>query len=193
MLINRRYHSQALILAAYQCIAEYGFEGLRIRQIAAQAGIHPATLYHLYHYFPTKESLIQRVVEYATGRLATMTLVTEGTPAEELHFHLMLLFQRMLDEATLFVVLTEIGLRAQRIPEVAQTIQQQEAIWHAELVRILHAGIQQGMWPKELDTEVVAFTMIAFLEGLSTRAAYEPRRTERALNQAQVFDFTKPK
>src|SRR5690348_228687 len=57
---------QSLILAAYHAIAEKGFEGLRVRDVAAQVGINGATLHH---YFATKEALIQAVMEYVLERL----------------------------------------------------------------------------------------------------------------------------
>src|SRR5215471_16607803 len=81
--IDDRRH--ALILAAYHSIAEKGFEGLRTRDVAATVGIHSATLHH---YFPTKEALIQGVVDYAVQRLIQTTISSHGSARAQLSAYL---------------------------------------------------------------------------------------------------------
>ena len=51
----------ALVRAAYDLIAEKGFEGLRTRDVAERAGVNIATLHY---YFKHKDDLIRSVVEY---------------------------------------------------------------------------------------------------------------------------------
>src|SRR5690348_10879893 len=58
-----------LVLAAYHLIAEKGFEGLRTRDVARRAAVNNATLYY---YFPTKQGLIQGVVEYLVQQFVTI-------------------------------------------------------------------------------------------------------------------------
>jgi len=71
---------QALIAAAYQRIANDGFEGLRTRDVAADVGVNIATLHY---YFPTKEALICGVIGHGMQRF-TQTMPGEGSPAEQL-------------------------------------------------------------------------------------------------------------
>jgi AcrR family transcriptional regulator len=52
---------RSLVLAAYDLIAEKGFEDLRTRDVAARAGVNIATLHY---YFASKEDLIDGVVDY---------------------------------------------------------------------------------------------------------------------------------
>jgi AcrR family transcriptional regulator len=173
---------QSLILAAYHSIAEKGFEGLRVREVAAQVGINPATLHH---YFPTKEALIQAVVEYVIERLAATGSSLEGTPVEQLRAQLAVLYRQMRQEPALFAVLTEIRLRAQRHTAIHHFVQQQEAFWHTQLVSLLQAGVRQGQWPEELDTEAVASAIITFIEGASLGVLSEPKRVEQAIVQLE--------
>src|SRR6266480_2488830 len=56
---HERHHS--LVLAAYDLIAEKGFEELRTRDVAMRAGVNIATLHY---YFARKEDLIDGVVDY---------------------------------------------------------------------------------------------------------------------------------
>src|SRR5258706_13419165 len=52
---------RSLVLAAYDLIAEKGFEDLRTRDVAMKAGVNIATLHY---YFASKEDLIDGVVDY---------------------------------------------------------------------------------------------------------------------------------
>src|SRR5205809_67708 len=65
----------ALVRAAYNQIAERGFEGLRTREVAGEAGVNIATLHY---YFPTKEKLIEGVVEHEldSDEVAAMVVAT---------------------------------------------------------------------------------------------------------------------
>src|SRR5438132_13994661 len=74
---------EALVQAAYELLAERGFEGLRTRDIAAKVGVNIATLHY---YYPTKEKLIRGVVGYAMGRFRT-TLQPAGSPGEQVRAH----------------------------------------------------------------------------------------------------------
>jgi len=55
---HRDERRRSLVLAAYQLIAEKGFEQLRTRDVAARAGVNIATLHY---YFASKEDLIPGV------------------------------------------------------------------------------------------------------------------------------------
>lgn len=182
VMVVRGGRSQALILAAYHSIAEKGFEGLRLREIAAQVGLNHATLHH---YFPTKEALVQAVVLYVTQRLAQTTASPEGTPVDQLRSHLRLLQQRMREEPALFIALSEIGLRAQRDPVIRAAVQQRVEEWHAFLTSILKAGIKQGNWPEDLDAEAVASAIIALIQSISLNARLLPKRAEQAMKQLE--------
>ena len=56
-----------IVHAAYQAVAEKGFEGLRMREIAKRAGIDHSTLHY---YFSGKEALIDGVVDYIVQAFA---------------------------------------------------------------------------------------------------------------------------
>src|SRR5438270_13099719 len=74
---------EALVQAAYDLLAERGFEGLRTLDIAEKVGVNIATLHY---YYPTKEKLIRGVVGYAMERFCT-TLRPAGSPGEPVGAH----------------------------------------------------------------------------------------------------------
>ena len=175
---------QALIDVAFRHIAEGGFEGLRIREVAAEVGVNPATLHY---YFPTKEALIQGVVEHVIARLALSLQSLTGSPVEQLRTHLTQLYQQMQDEPELFVVLTEMSLRAQRSPAIARFVLQQEQIWHEKLVTMLHDGISEGYWPEKFVPEDMASVIITLMEGASLGHTAHPQRVAQAVGQLEAW------
>ena len=171
--------TQALILAAYHLLAEKGFEGLRLWEVAEQVGINHSTLHH---YFPTKEALVQAVVLYITQHLAETAIPTGGTPPEQLHEHLHKLLHHIQQEPELFVALNEIGLRAQRDPAIRTTARLREEEWRMFLVNTLQEGIKQGMWPEDLDSQAVSFAIMALMKSISV---LPPQGAEQAVQQLE--------
>src|SRR5207249_8987665 len=110
----------ALVRAAFGQIAERGFEGLRTREVAAQAGVNIATLHY---YFPTKEALIRGVVEHAMG-LFRSTLSSRGSGPIELRDHLRAVRKLLREEPQLGAVMGELALRSARDESIAAILKE---------------------------------------------------------------------
>src|SRR3979411_2978803 len=107
---------QALVQAAFNEIAERGFEGLRTREVAAEVSVNIATLHY---YFPTKEALIRGVVELAMQRFRS-TLTPHGSSADQLRNHLRAVRRLLRDEPQLGTVMGELALRSARDPGISR-------------------------------------------------------------------------
>jgi len=197
----KRDRRKELTMAAFHAIAGKGFEGLRIREVAAEVGINGATLHH---YFPTKEDLIHSVVEYAILRLrgtmaggwpaeassasspttSTPSRKAERTPPEQLHDHITKLYQLMQNEPDLFIVLTEVNLRARRTP-ILDFLLEQHHIWHGILMSILKEGVAEHYWPESLDISATAANIITLMEGVSSWADTSPDWGRKAVQQLE--------
>lgn len=161
---------QALVLAAFECIATKGFEGLRLRDVAAGAGIDHSTLHH---YFPTKQDLVGEVVAYATRKFWP-TMPADGSPADRLRHHLASLSELVQEQPKLFVVLGELDLRAHRDAAIRSIIDEHEAGWRAALAEVLESGAlkartEAGCEPGRSDDLDVADTVeliIASVKGI---------------------------
>src|SRR5437870_4073900 len=112
---GRESRREALVAAAFNQIAEHGFEGLRTREVATEVGVNIATLHY---YFPTKEALIRGVVEHAMGRFRS-TLVSRGSERIELRDHLRAVRKLLRDEPRLGAVMAELALRSARDESIA--------------------------------------------------------------------------
>lgn len=163
---------QALVLAAYQLIAAKGFEGLRVRDIAAEAGVNIATLHY---YFNSKEDLIRGVVEHMVHLFLTLKapFPAEGseTAAQKLR-HIFLDLQYQLQQAPqMFVVFTELHLRSQRDPTMRAILRNLNEAWQAQIEAICQEGIRQGTFRPDLDVHRAASEVIALIKGISLQAA----------------------
>ena len=171
----------ALVRAAYGKLAERGFEGLRTRDVAAEAGVNIATLHY---YFPTKEKLIEGVVEHAMSRFRT-TLEPHGSPSEQLRNHLRSVQRLVQDEPDLGIVMGELALRSARDPAIARIMRETNEGWHRTVRRLLHRGVTEGNLNKELDTDEAAAMIVAALRSLTLPLASSGGHSEQALRQLE--------
>lgn len=168
---------QTLVEAAFRCIGEKGFEGLRLREVAAEVGIDHSTLHH---YFPTKEDLVAAVVGYATRQFWS-TMPAGGTPAEQLRYHLASLGGMVEQQPLLFTVLSELDLRARRDAAVRSIIDRHEEGWRAALNDVFHRGAEEGVWAEGLNGAAAVELIIAAVKGVSL----SPGRATDVLHQLE--------
>lgn len=154
---------QELIVAAYRAIAERGFEGLRTRDVAAGVGVNIATLHY---YFPTKESLIRGVVDFAMSRFRS-TLAPHGTPVSQVRDHLRALRRLLLDEPELGAVMVELVLRSSRDQAISALLQETFQAWHTTMRALLRRGVREGTLRAEADSAgaaaIVMSTFTAYM------------------------------
>ncbi len=163
--VKKSGRSKEIVQAAYELIAEKGFEGLRTRDIAARVGINSATL-HYYH--PNKEALIGAVVEYLMQELQRSRVpVDDASPAlERLRAEFADIRVRLTDTPEQLLVLTELTLRAWRDPAIAGLLAYLDEGWEGHLMAIFEAGIAEGTFRPDLGVSETAKAMMSQLRGL---------------------------
>ena len=172
---------QELVLAAYREIAEHGFEGLRTREVAAEVGVNIATLHY---YFPTKESLIQAVLEHAMGRFRT-TLAPHGSPADQVRNYLRAVRKLLLDEPELGAVMAELALRSVRDRSTGRIMNAMYDTWHSTVRGLLRRAVKEGNLRAELDSDAVAALIVATLTSMTLPVMRDPGRGDPALRQLE--------
>jgi len=171
----------ALVRAAYNQLAARGFEGLRTREVAAEAGVNVATLHY---YFPTKEQLIEGVVEHAMDRFRT-TLAPHGSPSDQLRNHLRSVKRLVQDEPQLGIVMGELALRSARDPSIARIMRETNEGWHRIVRALLRRAVKEGDLRPEMDTDEVAAMVVATLRNLTLPMASGGTRGDQALRQLE--------
>ncbi len=151
-----------IVRAAFRQVADVGFEGLRLRQIAEDVGIDHSTLHH---HFPGKKDIVAGVAEYAIGQFAATPPAGAG-PLESLRGYLRHLRELLADSPEVFVVTAELDLRARRDPVVRAVLEQHEANWRRSLGDLLAAGDARGVWSRRVGAEGTVELVIAVVKGV---------------------------
>ena len=172
---------QELVVAAFNRIAEYGFEGLRTRDVADEVGVNIATLHY---YFPTKESLIRGVVEHAMGRFRS-TLAPHGSPSDQLRNHLRAVRKLLVEEPELGTVMGELAMRSARDKSIAAIMAQTNEAWHSTMRGLLRRGVKEGNLRPEVDSDGVAALVIATLTAMTLPTMSATPRTDQAVRQLE--------
>jgi len=174
--------TQSLLRIAYRHLAERGFEGLRVREIAREAGVTHGTL--LYH-FPTKEALIQAVVGQIVSEFSVSPIPVpdDDTGAVgELRREFADIQYRVHTTPAMFAALGELAIRARRDPDIAQILQYMEAGWQGQLTRILRRGIAEGLFRADVDVDTTAMAIMAQLMAIGYRVL-DAASTDRLVGQ----------
>jgi AcrR family transcriptional regulator len=172
---------QELVQAAFNQIAEHGFEGLRTRDVAAEVGVNIATLHY---YFPTKESLIRGVVEYAMARFRS-TLAPHGSPSDQLRNYLRAVRKLLAKEPALGRVMGELAVRSARDKSIAAIMTEMYGVWHATTRGLLRRAVKGGHLRPELDSDGVAALIVATLTAMTLPTISGGSRTDQALRQLE--------
>jgi len=169
-----------IVLAAYALIADKGMEGLRTRDVALKVGINSATLHY---YFPTKEGLVQGVVEHLMHELMT-NRAQSANPKSALE-HLRAEFSdvrlRLKQSPDQLVVLTELAVRAWRDPIIAQMLKHLDKGRRSHLVSIMEMGVAEGTFRSDLNTGSTADLLMSQLRGLGFHGKVDAEKLDDIL------------
>ncbi|MGC1306998.1 MAG: TetR/AcrR family transcriptional regulator [Phormidesmis sp.] len=163
---------QEILEVASRCFIESGFHGTGMAKICKAAGMSPGALYR---YFPSKESMIEAVVE--KDRADAALFITELMQAENKTTALAMLMAK----AVLFLakdrsycqLAVEISAEAARSEAIAQLNAGTDAELIAALITAVQQGQAAGQIDKELKPEVTAQFLMIMIDGFIGRLAIE--------------------
>lgn len=154
---------KAILDAAKTLIVKHGFEAMTLRQLAAEVGVQPASIYR---YIESKDTLLAALMTEHMDTLihAWEALEDKGeTPDEQLEafvaFHIRYHVERREDVFIANMELRSLG-EAARADVVAKRRAYELNLW-----RILEEGVQSGAFPKT-DLEVATYAILAMLTGV---------------------------
>ena len=158
---------QAVVAAAYELIAERGFEHLSTRAVAARVGINIATVHY---YFKTKEDLIAGVSEYMLGIFGSAKEIERldfSSPWATIQSLFVNLDYRWRYTPQLPTVLCELGVRAARDQIARDALTRLERAWRGYMTRVVSQGVEQGVFHRELNVEDAVTTLILVQKGIT--------------------------
>ena len=157
---------QALIEAAFQVIAEGGFENLRTREVAARAGVNISTLHY---YFATKENLVRGVAHYLYHEFTVTEDTRPYTGAmnmrAEIRQQLTDIQHLLQTRPQLWNVFVEIILRSQRDTAIKAILDDLQTQSQKELEGFLTEAAAQGLLRPGVDIPALALCWTTLIYG----------------------------
>ena len=154
----------ALLRAAFDVVAEVGFEGLRTRAVAHRAGVNIATLHY---YFPSKQHLIEGLAQLIGAKFVTL----HGRPPRPSGLSALDRLRQEFSDGRFYLkhhpemllALQEFALRGKRDPEVQKTVDQMNAHWRDGIARMVRAGVAEGTFRDDIPPgEMISILMSIF-------------------------------
>jgi AcrR family transcriptional regulator len=170
---------EEIIRAASDLIAQYGYDGLSIRELANRSGLATATIYH---HFRDKEDIFLHVLEQDAIAVETrcMTIVQSEEPVLAKLRHLIQLHVAMMDENRLTAI-----ANIRRLKTMDKTMP-----WFMErilprlllpLVAVVDQGVQKQVF-RPVDGKLTAITILGMMHSLcSFKMAIYGRTLSEAL------------
>lgn len=160
-----------LLAAAAQCIAERGFDGTRLRDVAQKAGV---SIGSVQYHFATRDELLTAAFRWSCDELVerwrSRADSTTSTPWEKL--------EALIDEQTSDPSLirhcttwTEFCASATRHGELREIVADVYAAWRAFLANIIDEGIAAGQFWPELGTADLVDLFNATIDGFEMATA----------------------
>ncbi len=161
-----------IIAAAIACFSRKGFHATSTAEICAQAGMSPG---NLFHYFPTKHSMIAAIVE-EEGR-QTASHFEELSKAQDL-FGALLGFMDIIlvlaADAAYSNLALEIAAEAMRDERVARLVAKNDRELQAALGALLRNAAARDQVDPTLDPADGARWIATVIDGIFSRVAVDP-------------------
>jgi AcrR family transcriptional regulator len=177
----------AIVRAAAGAIARSGVRGMRVEEVAAEAGVSPALLY--YH-FENRAGLVRAALEHASEQ-APSTALRERQPDGDGYEKLeAALLGELGDEAEVreaAVVWGEVSASAVFDPELRDAVRRVNDGWRGHVAAGIRAGIDDGSIASDADPDETADVLISLVDGLCTRwlaGAIDQRHARKLLRDA---------
>ena len=170
----------ALLQAAFDVIAEAGFEGLRTRAVAMRAGVNIATLHY---YFPSKQDLIEGLAQLLSAKFVTLhgrAPRPSGLPALDR------LRQEFSDgrfylkqHPEMLLVMQEFVLRGKRDPQVQKIVDQMNGHWRDGIEGMVQLGAADGTFREDIAPRDLVPMLMSIFSGAAAFGADQIDAIER--------------
>jgi TetR/AcrR family transcriptional repressor of nem operon len=161
---KREQRRRQIVEAAYAELAEVGFEGFRMRNVARRAGLDHATLHH---YFEGRAQILVGVMQLIVEdrSIGTFSALADVPPETRLDAHIETLLSQMRTNPEMFLVIAEIGLRSLRDADVRAVKSTFDAEWRTFLTKIIRTAVDVGAFRSDIVPETAAELVMSVVRG----------------------------
>jgi AcrR family transcriptional regulator len=167
-----------LLNATCRVIARHGVRGLRVEDVAAEAGASTALIYY---YFGDRAGLITSAMAHVNDRAESYAHAAEGSTGREMLMRQ--LVGEFQDDAAVrenSAVWGEVRGAAVFDPALRPVMASATTKWLADIADLVRLGQTDGSISGGVDAQALAIRMTALVEGMSNRWLAEQMTTDEA-------------
>ncbi|MGW0519350.1 TetR/AcrR family transcriptional regulator [Crossiella sp. NPDC003009] len=168
---------QALLEATCRMIARTGVRGLRVEEVAQQAGASTALIYY---YFKSRSGLLAATMRFVDERAAEYTQSSQGDGYERLLDNLQREFQDKRRVRENSAVWGELRAAAVFDKALREIVGNAGLRWGKYIAELIEQGQEDGSISATVDPAAAAVRFTALVEGLSSRWLAKLLSTEQA-------------
>jgi AcrR family transcriptional regulator len=160
---------EAILGAACRVIAQSGAAGLRMSEVAREAGVSSALLHY---YFATRRELLARAFAFADTRVDAhvLALVGEEGPGRD---RLEAVLSAYLSPEPVvtedWVVWSELWRSARFDATLLELLHDADREWVGQVAALLRSGIADGSIDGSIEVDDTAIHLVSLVDGLGTR------------------------
>lgn len=161
----------AILAAAARIIATRGVRGMRVEEVAAEAGVSAPLLYYHFH---SRSGLVKAALEAASEQAPSTALRGGAVPAGATAYEAVeaALLGELGEDPTVrhnASVWGEVSASAVFDPELREDVARVTRTWRDEVAEGIRAGIADGSIRKGIDAAEEAEVLITLVDGLCAR------------------------
>nr|WP_246583686.1 TetR/AcrR family transcriptional regulator [Bradyrhizobium iriomotense] len=156
--------------AAFRCFIKDGYHGASTTDICAAAKISPG---HLYHYFPSKEAIVEAMTDIGLARAAEEFGKISAAP-DFIEALIKYLEQGSLRHRTAQVLSLDALAEAARNPHFARIVEKHASSLRNLLVNFVGQAQREGRIDPELDPTATANILLAIIDGVRAMPIRSP-------------------
>ncbi len=171
---------EAILVAAARVISQRGVRGLRVEEVASEAGVSPPLLY--YH-FASRQGLIRAALERASDKAPSAALRAESDATDGYRAVEAALLAELDDDRAVrdnAIVWGEVGASAVFEPELREDVRRVTEAWSATVAEGIRRGVADGSVRSDIDADQAAEMLITLVDGLCNRWLAGAMERERA-------------
>jgi AcrR family transcriptional regulator len=171
---------EAILVAAARVISRSGVRGLRVEEVASEAGVSPPLLY--YH-FASRQGLIRAALERASDKAPSAALRAEPGGRTGYEAVEAALLDELDDDRSVrdnAIVWGEVSASAVFEPELREDVRRVTETWSATVADAIRRGVEDGSIRNGIDPDQAAEVLITLVDGLCTRWLAGAMERERA-------------